>query len=84
MKMQQCPDCKGLGLTLNELGKPLFKHGYGYTVCATCEGTGEIPAEPVSHCHACGEPIPVGELWCSFHQAAAELEQLGGASHAHG
>jgi hypothetical protein len=42
--------------------------------CPTCEGTGEIPDEPVNYCQACGEPILPGETWCNFHKAAAELE----------
>lgn len=76
--MKPCPECNGDGKIKIDYNNPTkwdFSFDNIQTLwCPTCEGTGEIPDEPVSHCQACGEPILPGEKWCNFHKAAAELE----------
>ncbi len=70
----KCPECNGsgqTGLTING-GTKLKPLSIG---CPTCEGEGELPDEPaVNYCPACGIPLPAGDRWGQFHQAAAGLE----------
>ncbi len=65
MKMQPGPDCNGSGWTEQSWN----------IHCYICEGTGEVTAENVSHCQACGEPVELGLEWCDLHKPAADLWQ---------
>lgn len=70
MKMQPCPTCNGTGRM--QVSETLFTVAFERD-CYICEGTGTIPAEEVSHCEACGEPVELGLNWCSDHVPAADL-----------
>jgi DnaJ-class molecular chaperone len=69
MKMKPCSHCHGTGIsTIDWAEAP-----YNVLECPTCDGTGTIPDEPISHCQACGEPVDLGLKWCQLHQAATDL-----------